>query len=144
MFLVKKEKSQSNVNLEHIVFIWGEKRERASCLGHFISPLLTSVAGTRGVGGAPGGFTHEPSGGDLDDRWSHCYSTLHLGVFVNLPLHCTLTTPSVAHRGGFSSHVPLMKEPKLRESKQHPGGPSQSSARSLGPLGPDPGIIPLN
>ena len=123
----------------------GEKeRERASRLGHFVSPLLTSVAGTRGVGGATGGFSHEPGGGDLDDRWSHCYSTLHLGIVVKLPLHFILTTPSVAHRGGFSSHVLLMKEPKLRESKQHPGGPNQSAAKRLGPLGPDPGIVPLD
>lgn len=93
-----------------MVFIWGGGRERASCLGHFVSPLLTSVAGTKGEGTAGRGFSPEPGGG----HWwlSHWCTALYSGVFANLPLCLTLAMPSVAHRSGFSFHVFLMKEPK--------------------------------
>lgn len=114
-----------------MVFIWGGGRERASCLGHFVSPLLTSVAGTKGEGTAGRGFSPEPGGG----HWwlSHWCTALYSGVFANLPLCLTLAMPSVAHRSGFSFHVFLMKEPKWGGgSKWHAGGPSQSAAQSRG------------
>ena len=63
---------------------------------------------------------------------------------MNLLLHFILTNPTVAHRNGFSSHVFLMKEPKRRESKPHASDPSQSTAKSLGPLRSDPGASALN
>lgn len=62
MFLVKKEKSQPNVNLSTL-YLYGGKREREtlSCLGPFVSPLLTPVAATNwGGGGVTGEFIHKP------------------------------------------------------------------------------------
>lgn len=64
MFLVKKKKSQPNVNLSTL-YLYGGKRERLSCLGSSVSPLLTSVAATNGGGvgvdgGVTGEFIHKP------------------------------------------------------------------------------------
>ena len=143
VFWLKKKKSTKCSFRARYICVWGKvERERTSRLGHFVSPLLTSVTGTRGVGGAIRRFSHEPRGGDR--RWLSHRRALYLGVFVNLLLHFILTNPSVAHRNGFSSHVFLMKEPKLRENKWHAGDPSQAAAKSLGPLRSHPGAFALN
>lgn len=58
MFLVKKKKA-NQCKFRQIVFIWGTK-ENVSCLGHFVSPLLSSVTSTKWGGEATGRFSPEP------------------------------------------------------------------------------------
>lgn len=126
--------------------MWGEKKESVFRLGHFVSPLLTSVAAAKVGENEPlEGSLRNPGLETTDGHRLHCCSACTLAVFAHLPLPFILTTPWVAYWGWFSSRVFLMNEPKWRESKQHTvHWHMPVKAEHPGPPGSNPAVFPLN
>lgn len=124
--------------------MWGGAGREESILGHFIPPLLTSVAATRvGEDGPQEDSLVNLVLDTLDDRVTSLQCFVLGGI-------CTVTTPFYSDnilKGSLRMTSFLCitdEEPKLREYHWYSGVPMPVPGEAPAPLGADPRVFPLN